>query len=124
VLAASDSMKNGAARGQLGLDVVGSTRRGRGSTARLWPYVVTHGDGGSSCSDVGERSPEAVAALSDWGCRETTALDSGGRLQTSFKGVRHPGRSTHGAPGVRCRLTGGPALASPPLTSGPCTSTK
>jgi hypothetical protein len=100
-------------------------RRSGQHQTRTWrPYAVTRGDGGSGCSDVGERSPEAVAALSDWGCQETTALDSGGWLQTSFKGVRHPGRSARGAPGVRCRLTGGPVSASPPLTSGPRTSAK
>jgi hypothetical protein len=50
-------MKNGAARGQLSLDGVGGTGRGRGGsgTTRLRPCMATLGDGGSGCSGVGER---------------------------------------------------------------------
>jgi hypothetical protein len=100
-LTASYLMKNGATQGQLGLDEVGGTRRGHDGAARLQPCV-----------------------LSDWGCRVPAAPDSGGRLRTTFKGMRHPGRSVCGAPGVRCHPTGGPASASAPLTSGPRASLK
>jgi hypothetical protein len=53
-LTTSDSTKNGAARGQLGLDGVGGTGRRRGRTAQLRPYVATRWDGGSGCSSIGE----------------------------------------------------------------------
>jgi hypothetical protein len=47
------------------------------------------------------------------------ASDRSGRNGHAFKGARHPSRSACGAPGGRCCLTGGPASASAPLTSGP-----
>jgi hypothetical protein len=45
------------------------------------------------------------------------APDHPGRNGHNFKGVRHPSQSTCGAPGGRCRLTGGLASVSAPLTS-------
>jgi hypothetical protein len=50
-------MKNGAARGQLSLDEVGGTGRGRGggSAARLRPCTAIRGNGGFGCSGIGER---------------------------------------------------------------------
>jgi hypothetical protein len=47
------------------------------------------------------------------------ALDRPGRNGNAFKGVAHPSRSARGMPGGQCYLTGGPASASAPLTSGP-----
>jgi hypothetical protein len=47
------------------------------------------------------------------------ASDRPGQNGHTFKGVRHPSRLAHGAPGGRCCLIGGPASASAPLMSGP-----
>jgi hypothetical protein len=47
------------------------------------------------------------------------ALDRPGRNGNAFKGVAHQSRSARGMPGGQCCLTGGPASASAPLTSGP-----
>jgi hypothetical protein len=54
-LRASDSTKNGAARGQLGLDGVGGTGRRRGAAAQLQPCAATRWYGGSGCSSIGEQ---------------------------------------------------------------------